>query len=47
MIEGMNTVFSPEEFILLLKHKIAVKKEELEKSEFWKIVGEQVITENL
>lgn len=41
LIEGMNNALTPDEFICLLKQKIASKKEELELSEFWSLISEQ------
>ena len=38
--EGMSNFMTPEEFINQLKPKIVKKREELETSEFWKIVNE-------
>ena len=41
LIDGLNTVLTPEEFINQLKPKISIKREELESSEFWKLVNER------
>ena len=40
--EGMARVLTPEQFIDQLKPRIELKRKELENSEYWKVVNDQV-----